>query len=511
MKRCLYILCFLAYGFTFAQYALPSNQLSNKFSFASTEANNYLISSSSSHFITNNDFVNQFQDGVIASNTYDFLLNKPNYSLIYQDVTHIKDKWYKTDTGASLIAAGGLIAAGTIMHFNYDFKVSVKEDINRYLPDFHSPIDDLTQYLPYIGVFALDAAGIRSKHSTLRKASTIGTAIAINLVVVQGMKYGIAELRPDGSSNNSFPSGHTATAFMGAHIFHKEYKHRSPFYSIAAYTLATFTGVMRQLNDRHWISDVFAGAGIGIGTTELAYFLNDGWWKENGINEIEETNRIINESKPSFLGVKVGYASLIEETDVLGLSSQDGYRISTEGAYFITKNIGIGGEIGFQSFPISIDESLQQSFNAEGFELLPEASGNMMYYGGAYYQIPFGKNSIGVKLLTGVISGPSTKLYVQELTSTNEASEEEPLEQFVYADFDPKTSFSWASGIYYKRVLNKNLSVGLYADYNIGDLKYNVVEMDDFNNGAPTYLPQEAHKVNYDSYAFGVNVDVMLW
>ena len=31
------------------------------------------------------------------------------------------------------------------------------------------------------------------------------------------------------------------------------------------------------LNNRHWISDVFAGAGIGIGTAAHAYFLNDGY------------------------------------------------------------------------------------------------------------------------------------------------------------------------------------------------------------------------------------------
>ena len=58
-----------------------------------------------------------------------------------------------------------------------------------------------------------------SKHKSLRKVTTISTAIAFNLIIIQGLKYGIEEPRPDGSANNSFPSGHTATAFMGAHIF----------------------------------------------------------------------------------------------------------------------------------------------------------------------------------------------------------------------------------------------------------------------------------------------------
>lgn len=35
-------------------------------------------------------------------------------------------------------------------------------------------------------------------------------------------------LRPDGSAKNYFPSGHTATAFMGAELLRKEYWDVSP-------------------------------------------------------------------------------------------------------------------------------------------------------------------------------------------------------------------------------------------------------------------------------------------
>lgn len=70
--------------------------------------------------------------------------------------------------------------------------------------------------------------------------------------------------RPDGSNNKSFPSGHTATAFMAATMLHKEYGGRSPWYSIAGYSMATVTGVSRMLNNKHWLSDVLVGAGIGI-------------------------------------------------------------------------------------------------------------------------------------------------------------------------------------------------------------------------------------------------------
>ena len=58
-------------------------------------------------------------------------------------------------------------------------------------------------------------------------------------------------------------------------MLHKEYGHRSPWYSIGGYTVATITGVTRQLNNRHWMSDIMVGAGIGILATELGYFLAD--------------------------------------------------------------------------------------------------------------------------------------------------------------------------------------------------------------------------------------------
>lgn len=510
MRTFLITVCLFIINQGFAQYASFPN-LTNEFVYNSKDGSDDLLKPSNTNFSKfSTDNIGQYTD--LSDKVHLTPLYKPVYNNLYDtDSTLVKEKWYKTDTGTSLLIAGGLITAGTIMHFNTDFKLNVKDEINRYLPDFHNPIDDYTQYIPYAAVFALDAAGIKSKHNTMRKISTIGTSIGISLIVVQGMKYSIAEPRPDGSSNNSFPSGHTATAFMGAHIFHKEYKHRSPFYSIAAYTLATFTGVMRQLNDRHWISDVFAGAGIGIGTTELAYFLNDGWWKEKGINEIEETNRVINEAKPSFLGVKVGYASLVNSThgNEPGLEAKRGFKIAFEGAYFFNRHFGVGGEIGFQSFPNTISAVLEQEFDDRGVEVIPESSGNRMYYFGPYYQIPFRKNAIGAKLNIGVISGPNTKIYVREKQQTLDVKDQ-PLE-YVYADYDPKSSFSYGTGAYYRRVLSKNLSIGAYFDYNIADLSYGVTYMEDFNNGDPTYFPKEDKTTNYDSYSIGANLNIMLW
>lgn len=466
-------------------------------------------------------FSQNFEQDLIAENT----LKESNESYIFlksntflnqmKDSAYItKKKWYKTDTGLSLLVAGTLIGIGTYIHLDDSFKVQLNDEINRYLPDFNDPIDDYLQYIPYAAVYALDIAGIKSKHNTKRKTTTMATAIALNLVAIQGLKYSIAEPRPSGSANNSFPSGHTATAFMGAHIFHKEYGHKSPFYSIGGYVLATMTGVLRQLNNHHWVSDVFVGAGLGIGVTELAYFLNNNWWGEKGIIEYEPTIRKINNLKPSFIGFKVGYASLIDRSNKNepANSSETGFRISSEGAYFFNKYFGIGGEIGFQSFPNSIDSDVELEFNNLGYEILPESSGNTMYYAGGYFQYPFGKNALGTKLLLGAISGPNTKVFIREL-SQNLPDEDEFPEDILYADYEPSTTFSWATGVQYTRVLNDNMAMKFYVDYNNADLKYSVSYLDpeSIDNGPLIYSPRVNKITNWDSYSFGISVDIMLW
>ena len=237
------------------------------------------------------------------------------YPVILQDTT--KTKWIRTDTGKALVSSAALIAVGLYTYKDSGFlnRVDIKDGINRYLPDFRTHIDDYVQYIPWAATLALDPLGVKSKHKFTRKVATMATGAASSLIVIQGLKAGIGEERPDGSNNNSFPSGHTATAFMGAHIFHKEYGDRSIYYSIGGYLLATFTGIFRQLNDRHWISDVFVGAGLGISLTEFAYWANGKWFKDKGINEIEIVQKAPNRDRPSFLGVKFGWAGLTKEFD----------------------------------------------------------------------------------------------------------------------------------------------------------------------------------------------------
>ena len=64
------------------------------------------------------------------------------------------------------------------------------------------------------------------------------------------------------SAFNSFPSGHTATAFSVATVFAMQYSD-NPAVPIISYSAATLVGISRLTEQKHWVSDVFVGAVMG--------------------------------------------------------------------------------------------------------------------------------------------------------------------------------------------------------------------------------------------------------
>jgi membrane-associated phospholipid phosphatase len=71
--------------------------------------------------------------------------------------------------------------------------------------------------------------------------------------------------RPPGgglTGNRSFPSGHTTVAFAAATVYALEYRNR-PWVPILAYSTASLIGLSRVTENKHWVTDVLAGAGLG--------------------------------------------------------------------------------------------------------------------------------------------------------------------------------------------------------------------------------------------------------
>ncbi|MDR1551957.1 MAG: phosphatase PAP2 family protein [Prevotellaceae bacterium] len=147
---------------------------------------------------------------------------------------------------------------------------------------YRTKADDYLQYAPYVAVYGLDLVGIKAKHNFIDRTFIIATSGIIAGLVVETSKRTTLIKRPNGRGFSSFPSGHTANAFVGAHILYKEYKDVSTWIGFAGYGAALATGCMRITNNKHWFSDVVTGAGVGILSVELSYLLLPAWHKLSG-------------------------------------------------------------------------------------------------------------------------------------------------------------------------------------------------------------------------------------
>ena len=179
-------------------------------------------------------------------------------------------------TLAVLLATGGTcnITAKTQIPMPHNWDEDIYTLRHLAAPQFNFAADDYVQYAPAALMVGLKACGYEGRSDWASLAVADAFSVAVMTALVRGIKPIVDRTRPNGS-NHSFPSGHTATAFMTATMLHMEYGWRSPWWSIAGYTMAAYTGVSRILNNRHWLTDVIAGAGIGIGSVHLGYYLTD--------------------------------------------------------------------------------------------------------------------------------------------------------------------------------------------------------------------------------------------
>jgi membrane-associated phospholipid phosphatase len=173
------------------------------------------------------------------------------------------------------IAPAFLIAGGTALHFS-----DVKYNLNDWAQDnFHysGSADDYLRYAPLAAVYSLNALGINGKNNFGNLTAISLKSFVLNDLIVYSLKKWLNEDRPNGEPH-AFPSGHTSVVFAFAQIMHHEYGEQSIWYSVGAYSCATTVGVMRIAKGAHWASDVLAGAGIGMLSTELVYLTHQYKW-----------------------------------------------------------------------------------------------------------------------------------------------------------------------------------------------------------------------------------------
>jgi membrane-associated phospholipid phosphatase len=187
-----------------------------------------------------------------------------------------------TLTDRSLLPVG-LLATSILYNDNYLDKTIIKKG-HIASPALKSA--DFIQYSPAAIMYLLKIAGVEGRSDWPRMITADLAAVGLMNGITQATKNMIDRERPDSRGFNSYPSGHTATAFMAAHLLHKEYGETvSPWISVGGYGLAATTGLFRVIANRHWCSDVLGGAAIGIFSTELAYELTDMIFGEQGLRK----------------------------------------------------------------------------------------------------------------------------------------------------------------------------------------------------------------------------------
>ena len=192
-------------------------------------------------------------------------------------------------TAKSIIIPTAFINYGfSSLHFKelQQLNKNISEEVTEDMPGFQSKVDDYLKYAPVASVYALNLVGIKGRHKLISRTIIYAMSSFLANHIVSKIKDATHQLRPDGSTYNSFPSGHTTTAFVGAEFMNQEYGWRSPWYSVAGYTMATGTATLRVMNNRHWVSDVIAGAGIGMLSTKFCYWLYSKWENRKHDNQI---------------------------------------------------------------------------------------------------------------------------------------------------------------------------------------------------------------------------------
>ncbi|MDC2435624.1 phosphatase PAP2 family protein [Bacteroides ovatus] len=282
---------------------------------------------------------------------------------------------------------------------------------NEYLPRFNRHLDDYMQYAPAAVMLGMKVAGVQSRSSWGRMLVSDAFSALLMGGVVNTLKQTTNVERPDGSNKHSFPSGHTATAFMTATMFTKEYGHKSPWVGVGAYSVATATGLMRMANNKHWLSDVLTGAGIGILSTEVGYYFADLIFREKGINRFANENMFDRMDKPSFVSLYLGLNIPLSGYDIdeeMEFRTSSGSSAGVEGAYFFNPYVGVGGRFTVSNTLIIVNEERAENNTFDAISLC----------GGSYFSYPLSSRwLIGSKLLGGYVHYPQLELTDRSVSS----------------------------------------------------------------------------------------------
>lgn len=249
-------------------------------------------------------------------------------------------------------------AIGTISRSSMDtWKVNAPER------DEKKGVVDIVQYTPMLLPWIMKGIGepTRSGWGRMATSHAIGGALMVGTVSL--IKEQKNALRPDGTDFRSFPSGHSAWAFMGATMVSRELGWRSPLYTFGAYTVATGVAMQRVMSRRHLPSDVIAGAGIGILTTQVGYFVGDLIF---GNRQLENSSNDISSSftNTPAVSLEIGAYFPFGTIQAGGVEISRGMTLDAgiKGSAPVSEHWSLGMELALRSMPIWSDDGVERIY-----------------------------------------------------------------------------------------------------------------------------------------------------
>jgi len=167
-------------------------------------------------------------------------------------------RFFQKDTAQTV----GLFALGALAVSPLDQNIVRSVELNGSHSVFESGRIAGTFYVQTGAAATTFFLGRALGNNTIAKVgSEVFRAQLLSQSVVQVGKYLTSRQRPDGSNSQSLPSGHTASGFATAAVLQRNFGWKV---GLPAYAFAAYIGASRIDANRHHLSDVVLGAGIGL-------------------------------------------------------------------------------------------------------------------------------------------------------------------------------------------------------------------------------------------------------
>lgn len=151
----------------------------------------------------------------------------------------------------------------------------IMEQVKKNHPGFHTNADSYLMWVPSASLYVMDAFKVKTKHSFQEHLLVDAGSFILTGGIGYVMRKVTENIEEYNTQGTRFPSGHAANAFRGAEIVYQELKHSHKLFSYSGYLVATTVGALRIYNKNHLLTEVLAGAALGIFSTKITYWVFD--------------------------------------------------------------------------------------------------------------------------------------------------------------------------------------------------------------------------------------------